>query len=72
MSDTIVQSLFHNISIKKTTLISDIKIIILEKCSDASKYYRKIREVFWIEKLNNVKPSGLNTKSPMGILWPDY
>ena len=52
--------------------ISDFKIIILEKCTDASRYYRKIREVFWIEKLNTVKPSGLNTKSQMGILWPDY
>ena len=43
--------------------ISDFQIVILEKCTDRSRYYRKIRELFWIERLNTIIPSGLNKKS---------
>ena len=52
--------------------ISDFQIVILEKCADRSRYYRKIRELFWIERLSTIIPSGLNKKSQLGVLWPDY
>ena len=52
--------------------ISDFKIVILEKCTDPSRYFRKIRELFWIERLNTAIPAGLNKKSQLGVLWPDY
>ena len=48
--------------------ISDFQIVILEKCADRSRYYRKIRELFWIERLNTIIPSGLNKKSQLGVL----
>ena len=52
--------------------ISDFQIVILDKCADRSRFYRKICELFWIERLNTVIPSGLNKKSQLGVLWPDY
>ncbi|KAK3089634.1 hypothetical protein FSP39_005226 [Pinctada imbricata] len=50
----------------------DVKFTILEKCYSNSMYYRKGREIFWMEKLNTFVPFGLNIKSKLGILWPDY
>ena len=52
--------------------IKDIKIAILERCLENSRYYRKTKEIFWIEKLNTGIPLGLNKKSQLGVLWPDY
>ena len=52
--------------------ITDFNLIIIEKCKENSKFDRKAREVHWIETLNTVTPSGLNKKSQLGILWPDY
>ena len=52
--------------------ITDFNLIIIEKCRENSKFYRKARDVHWIETLNTVTPSGLNKKSQLGILWPDY
>ena len=52
--------------------IADLNLIIIEKCKENSKFYRKAREVHWIETLNTVAPIGLNKKTQLGILWPDY
>ena len=52
--------------------IDDLNLIIIEKCRENSRFYRKAREVYWIETLNTVTPSGLNKKTQLGILWPDY
>ncbi|KAK3082683.1 hypothetical protein FSP39_002468 [Pinctada imbricata] len=52
--------------------IKDIKIAILERCLENSRYYRKTKEIFWIDKLNTGMPLGLNKKSQLGVLWPDY
>ena len=51
--------------------IADLNLIIIEKCRENSRFYRKAREVYWIETLNTVAPSGLNKKTQLGILWPD-
>ena len=51
--------------------IDDLNLIIIEKCRENSRFYRKARE-YWIETLNTVTPSGLNKKTQLGILWPDY
>ena len=50
----------------------DVTFSILEKCFSNSMYYRKGREIYWMEKLNTFAPFGLNIKSKLGILWPDY
>ena len=52
--------------------IDDLNLIIIEKCREISRFYRKTREVYWIETLNTVTPSGLNKKTQLGILLPDY
>ena len=52
--------------------ITDFNWIIIEKCRENAKFYRKAREVHWIETLNAVTPSGLNKKLQFGILWPNY
>ena len=36
------------------------------------RFYRKAREVYWIETPNTVAPYGLNKKTQLGILWSDY
>ena len=50
--------------------IWDLKVIILERCRH-SRYYRKTRETYWIERLNTIAPHGANKQS-QGILWPDF
>ena len=52
--------------------IGDLNLIIIEKCRENSRFYRKAGEVYWIETLNTEAPSGLNKKTQLGILWPDY
>ena len=51
--------------------IQDLKEIILERCRNNSRYYRKTRESFWIDRLNTIAPNGANQQTK-GILWPDY
>ena len=52
--------------------ITDFNLVIIEKCRAKSTFYRKVREVHWIETLNTVAPSGLNKKTQLNIPWPDY
>ena len=42
--------------------IRDLKVIILERCR-RSRYYRKTRETYWIERLNTIAPHGANKQS---------
>ena len=51
--------------------IKDLKVIIIERCRNNSRYYRKTRETYWIERLNTITPYGANKQS-LGVLWPDY
>ena len=50
----------------------DVELMILERCTDSSKYYRKIRELRWIEQLQTEKPNGANVKTSLGVLWREY
>ena len=50
----------------------DLRFVILERCLTDSCYYRRARENFWMERLNTITPHGINKKSNLGILWPDY
>ena len=47
--------------------IRDLKVIICRH----SRYYRKTRETYWIERLNTIGPHGASKQS-QGILWPDF
>ena len=50
----------------------DLRFLILERCVTDSCYYRRARENFWMERLNTITPHGINKKSQLGILWPDF
>ena len=41
----------------------DLEVQVIESIKDNSLYYRKIREEFWMSKLNTVTPFGVNVKS---------
>lgn len=43
--------------------LDDLQVQVIESVKDNSLYYRKIREEFWMNKLNTVTPFGLNVKS---------
>lgn len=42
--------------------LDDLQVQVIEDVKDKSLYYRKIREEFWMNKLNTVTPFGLNVK----------
>ena len=46
--------------------IQDLKVIILERCRNNSRYYRKHENL-----INTIAPHGANQQTK-GILWPDY
>ena len=50
----------------------DLKSVVLERCMTDSCYNRRARESFWMERLNNITPNGINRKSQFGILWPHF
>ena len=52
--------------------IEDVRFKVMELITDKSRYYRQIRELVWIEKLNTEVPEGLNKKANLGVLWREY
>ena len=49
-----------------------MKFVLLERYVTNSYFYRRARENYWMERLNTVAPYGVNRKSQLGILWPDF
>ena len=41
----------------------DIGVSVLETIHDSSRFYRQLREIYWINKLNTEYPNGINTKT---------
>ena len=50
----------------KEHTIEDIEIIGVETMKHNDIHLRKIRESFWIEKLNTIHPHGLNQNNGIG------
>jgi Na+-translocating ferredoxin:NAD+ oxidoreductase RnfC subunit len=50
----------------------DMGVTVLERMKDNSRYYRQIKELQWIEKLQTEAPQGLNRKARLGVLWREY
>ena len=47
------------------------KCAVIERIYDNSKYYRKLREFEWMEKLDTRRQLD-NTKTKSGVLWNNY
>ena len=52
--------------------VENMGVSILELVRDSSRYYRQIRELDWIDKLQTEIPNGLNLKAKMGVPWHEY
>ena len=49
-----------------------LRVTILDRIIDGSRYYRLIREKGWIDKLKTESPWGLNKKATLGVLWREF
>ena len=49
-----------------------LRVTILDRIIDGSRYYRLIREKEWIDKLKTESPWGLNKKAALGVLWREF
>ncbi|KAH3695923.1 hypothetical protein DPMN_083382 [Dreissena polymorpha] len=51
--------------------VEDMGVCVLQTITDNSDYYRKIKELNWIQILKTEAPKGLNTKADSDLVWPD-
>ena len=49
-----------------------IRVAIQDRIVDVSRYYKRIREKEWIDKLKTESSWGLNKKTTLGVLWRDF
>ena len=47
-------------------MLKDVKIVGLEKMKTRDIHFRKVRESFWIQKLNTLAPKGINQNLGIG------
>ena len=47
--------------------IENVGVTVLEAIRDSSKYYRQVRELDWIVKLQAEVPNGINKKAEVGV-----
>jgi hypothetical protein len=52
--------------------IEDMTVTVLEKIMDKGKYYRQMKELEWIKKLETEAPNGINVKTGLSVLWREY
>ena len=51
---------------QKGHAIDDLKIVGIEKIRKNNIFLRKIRETFWIKKIDTLMPKGLNQNEGLG------
>jgi len=52
--------------------VEDMGVCVLQNIRDNSDYYRKIKELNWIQLLKTEVPNGLNTKAASDLVWQNY